>query len=292
MNLLRRPSPRRAAAAALLALAGTLAAQQPSKTGGPPSPPAGRTAEWPPLKDTDKEKLQALVVQFRKDNPQLREDAKAQLIALGAGAAPLLMQQVTDRPDGVNEQLFAVLDAILTKEHAPLMAREVKKPRPDLRRYLMLRLARFGDRSLAPVFESMQQDKDEPTAFYARLALFSFGKKEPLPDVIAYTKAHWNDVAPLLAEVLAPVRSRELADVVFEAIAKAPVPDKMTGLRLLRHLMIKEQGVVLRSYLEASDHAVKREAVNTARVLHGEPPIDNLSVFQAIEMAKEWAKKL
>jgi hypothetical protein len=37
---------------------------------------------------------------------------------------------------------------------------------------------------------------------------------------------------------------------------------------------------------------VKREAINTARVLHGEEPIENLSVFQAIEMAKQWLDKL
>jgi hypothetical protein len=282
----------RVAGATLSILLGALPAQQPAKPAGPAAPPAAKPVEWPPLKETDKDKVLAFAGQFRKDNAQVREDAKTQLLALGAGAAPLLMQQVTDRADGVNEQLFAVLDAIVTKEHAPLLAREVKKPRPDLRRYLTLRLVRFSDRSLAPVFESLQQDKDEPTAFYARLALFSFGRKEPLPHVLAYTKAHWNEVAPLLADVLAPLRSRELAEAVFEAIAKAPVPDKMTGLRLLRHLMVKEQGVVLRAYLEAADHTVKREAVNTARALHGEAPIDNLSVFQAIEMAKEWAKKL
>jgi hypothetical protein len=55
---------------------------------------------------------------------------------------------------------------------------------------------------------------------------------------------------------------------------------------------MKEQASLLRHYLEASDHTVKKEAINTARVLHGEPPLENLPVFQAIEMSKEWLKKL
>ena len=36
----------------------------------------------------------------------------------------------------------------------------------------------------------------------------------------------------------------------------------------------------------------KREAVNTARVLHGEQPQENLTVFQSIEQAKQWLNKL
>ncbi len=290
MTTSRWPARARAATTSFV-LAAAAIAQVPAPT--PPAPPPPAKAEaWPPLKDTEKDKLLALVGQFRKDNPKLHDEAKQQLITLGPGAAPLLMQQVSDRDDDANEHVLAVLDAILTEQHAVLMARETKKPRVALRRYLTRRLCRFGDASLVPVFESLQQDKDEQTAFFAKLALFVAGRKDALPDVLAYTKAHWSDVAPLLAEVLPPVRSAAMGTIVFERIAKAPVPDQMTGLRLLRHLMVVEQGVVLRTYLEAADHTVKREAVNTARVVHGEPPIDNLSVFQAIEMAKAWGKKL
>ena len=70
-----------------------------------------------------------------------------------------------------------------------------------------------------------------------------------------------------------------------------PVADQMAGLRLLRQLAVKDHVVVVRGYLGSPDHTVKREAVNTMRVLHGEAPIENLTVFQAIEMAKEWQKK-
>jgi hypothetical protein len=66
----------------------------------------------------------------------------------------------------------------------------------------------------------------------------------------------------------------------------------MAGLRLLRHLMVKEQGALLHRYLDAGEHTVKREAINAARCLHGEAPIENLSVFQAIEMAKQWRAKV
>ena len=61
--------------------------------------------------------------------------------------------------------------------------------------------------------------------------------------------------------------------------------------RLLRYLGTKDTVVVVRNYLTAEDHTVKKEAVNTMRALHGQEPIENLPVFQVIEMAKEWLTK-
>lgn len=276
----------------VLAAAPDAAAQQP--TPAAPASQAGKDklGEWPPLKDTDKERVLALAGQFRKQDEQLQNDAKQQLIALGDAAMPLLMQQTSDRADNTNAQLFAVFDTVLGPRHAALMARETKKPRVELRRYLARRMCSFADRDLAPVFDTLTKDKDEATAFFAWLGLLAQGRKDAVGPVLTYTKTRWNDVGPLVAEALTPARSQPLGEALFEAIAKAAAVDQMAGLRLLRYTMVKEQGVLLRRYLEAGEHTVKREAVNTARVLHGEAPMENLSVFQAIEQAKEWLKKV
>jgi hypothetical protein len=150
----------------------------------------------------------------------------------------------------------------------------------------------MGDAEMRPVFESMLKDKDEETVFFSQLGLLALKQREALAPVLAYAKAHWAASAPLVAEALAPARSRELGEAVFEAIANAPAVDQMNGLRLARYLMVKDQAMLLRRYLEAGENTVKREAVNAARVLHGEPPIENLNVFQAIEHAKQWLQKI
>ena len=80
--------------------------------------------------------------------------------------------------------------------------------------------------------------------------------------------------------------------LVWERIAQARATDKMAGLRLLRHLATLDQKTLLRSHLESPDFTVKREAINTARVLHGEAPLEKLSSFQAINLAKQWLQKL
>ncbi len=275
----------------LLALIAPRLAPAQGDTKPAPATTAPKLEEWPTLKDTDKERVLALVGQFRKADPQLHEEAKRQLIALGDGALPLLLQQVSDRTENCNPLLFAVFDVMLQPRHSALMARESKKPRVELRRYLMLRLCRFVDPELLPVLKAGCKDKDEATAFYASLGMLALKEREVVPAVLAYTKVQWKDTGALVAEVLPAARSMNAGNWVFEAIAKAPAADQMAGLRLLRYLAVKEHSLLLRTYLQASDHTVKKEAVNTMRVLYGEAPIENLTVFQAIKMAEEWLKK-
>lgn len=277
----------------ITALVGIAPSQQPPAD----HPPADQQAvekltEWPTLKSTEQDRVHALVGQFRKPDAKLHEDAKKQLAEIGPGAAPILMKLVSDRPDNVNEPLFAVLDGMIQAQHVAMLAREGKNPRGELRRYLMRRLCQFADPDLRAVFQAALQDKDEMTAFYAALGLLAQQQQDGLAKVLATAKTHWPEVGPLVAKVLPNARSAECGNWVFEKIADASANDRMAGLRLLRYLMVKDQGIVLRTYLNASDHTVKREAVNTARVLHGEEPIENLSVFQAIEMAKKWLEKV
>jgi hypothetical protein len=288
-QLLRTPT----LALALPLLLTTLAAQEGAEAKPVPvPPPPAKLAEWPALADTDKDRVAALVGQFRKPDPQLHEAAKKGLVALGEGAMPQLFTQVADRADNVNKQLFAVFDEVLAPRHAALLAREVKKPRVELRRYLVIRLCRFTDPEMLPVLQTTMNDKDEVTAFHAALGALAVKHKDALAPVMTYAKSHWSEVAATIAEVLPAARGEDQARWVFEAIAKAPVADQMTGLRLLRYLAAKSQTPTLRPYLDAKDNTVKKEAVNAMRVLHGEAPIENMPVFQVIEMAKAWQKKV
>lgn len=261
-------------------------------TGQGPGEQPKKLDEWPQLQDADKNRLLPLVGQFKKADPELHATAHKELVAIGAAAAPLLFQQVADRAENVNPQLFLVFDEVLDHRHAALMARECKKPHVELRRYLIKRLCAFADRDLLPVLQATTKDKDELTRFYAWLGALVLQQRDAIAPVLAYTKVHWQEVSDFVATVLPAGRSTDTGTWLFEAIAKAQPADQMAGLRLLRYLATKEQASLLRRYLEASDHTVKKEAVNTARVLHGEAPLENLAVFQAIEMAKQWLQKL
>lgn len=289
----RRPSAHAAALAALLSLAPSwCTSQQPSTPPTPAAPATTQLAEWPKVGEGDRKKIVGAIGQFTKSDKSLHAPAHKRLIEFGDLAAPLVMLAVSDRTLEANPPLYAVLDELLQPRHAALLARETKKPQSELRRYLTLRLIRFHDPAQLPTLQELAKDKDEQTAFFASLGLLALQQKEALPATLAYARTHWAEVTRLVAEVLPAARSNEAADWVIAAIGNGSAVEQMTGLRLLRYLLPKERATELKPFLKASDHTVLREAINAARVVHGEDPIENLPVFQAVKHQQEWLKKL
>ncbi|MEC7583473.1 MAG: hypothetical protein VYE77_04085 [Planctomycetota bacterium] len=250
-----------------------------------------RLQKWPPSTEAQRRRVIALIGQFRKDNPELHDKAEQDLLATGDIAIPVLMQKVSDREPNLNEQIFAVLDELLQPRHAMLMSKQVKGKRFELRRYLVRRLCQFHAADMNKLFQRVQSDEDEEIAFFASLGLLGLGDLEQLDPVLTYANQHWTEQRDLMAEVLVAARSEAAGTALAAKIADARSPEVATGLRLMRYLATRSQRVLVRNYLLAEDHNVKKAAINTMRVLSGQPPIEKLSVFQTIEMAKEWLDK-
>ena len=286
------------AALLLPALASTATAQQerparPEQPAQPAQDPKrAKLSEWPSLKKTETDRVRALAKQFRKPQEKLRDAAVEKLVKMGAGVAPVLIRSVNDRPENANAYVFAVLDRVTDGRHAALLARESKRNSVEWRRYLTRKLASLRDPEMEPVLEATREDKDPDIAFYAALGLLALGETSGLDTVLAAARQRWAATRDLIAATLEPARSAEISMKVWTRIGQARPTEQMAGLRLLRHLAVKEQRVLLRSYLESADFAVKREAINTVRMLHGEKPLEKLSSFQAINLAKEWLQKL
>jgi hypothetical protein len=263
-----------------------------AKRGGKQSTKITKLAKWPALKKAASDRARATAKQVKKPQEKLQVEANHKLVAIGAGVAPVIIPLVSDRAENTNEQLFAVLDAVVDKSHASLLAREAKRPSVEWRRYLLRKLAGFHDADMAAVFKSALKGKDPDIAIYAGLGLLSLGKHDGLDIVLLAAKQRWAEFAEITSKVLPAGRSSASALPIFEKIASARPTDQMAGLRLLRYLMVKDQGMMLRTYLKSSAFAVKKEAINTARVINGEKPLDKLSSFQAIEQAQKWLLKI
>lgn len=280
----------------LLALfAGGLSVAMPAQKPAEPKPDAPtqklqKLAEWPKLTDSDRAKIAAHLGQFRKDE-RFHAGARDGLIAMGDKIAPLLFQQVSDRDENINEPIFGVLDTLLGPQHGALLAREGRNSRVMLRRYVALRLCKLFDPELQPVLESMAKDKDDEVAFRASVGLLALGDKEALPAVLRRVRSDWNGCRDLLAEVLPHARSAAAGSWALDIAQKAQAIEQMNALRLMRYLGTKDHMLALKGYLSSEDNIVKKEAINALRVIHGEPPIENMAVFQAIELAKQWQGK-
>lgn len=279
-----------------LGLTPLVGAQSPADKSSPPaSVPATQAVpkldKWPALKSTDADRANAMLAQFRKD-PSLHAGAADGLAAIGDAVAPLLFQKVTNLPDNTNAQVFGVLDRILGPQHAALLARMAKHKVTEVRRYVLYRLCRFRDADMVPVLDAAMKDNDPEVAFQAALGLVVLGRRSGLDALLARSRSDWNGMKKDAEEVLPTGRGAEAGGWLIEVMAKATPVDRAAGLRLMRYLGAKDQSGSLKAYLDNEDRTVVKETVNALRCMNGEPALENLSVFDGINMAKAWKAKL
>ena len=250
-------------------------------------------AAWPALQAKDRDRAIVLTGQLKKDDEAVRTAARREMLAMGAGAAPIRFQKVGDAEKelALNEELYLVFDAMLTEEHRALMAEQAKKKKIELRKYLLRRLCLMADPELKSAFEPFRKDADEQTLFYATLGLASRKDKDALLQLLEITRRDWASHVDLVSKALPFARSGECALALAERIANDSTEIKAAGLRLLRYVATENEKPIIKTYLSAEDHGVVKEAVNVMRVMNGMEPLEKLSAFDAIGQAKEWQSK-
>jgi hypothetical protein len=283
---------------ALVTLANFSPAQEaPSGAASKPEPSVAGLpkplAAWPALSTADRERALTLTGQFKKEDEALRSSARDELVKMGAAATPILFQKVGDAEKelALNEQLYPVFDATLTAEHRGLMAEQAKKKKLELRKYLLRRLCLMADPAMKATFEPYRNDADETVKLHANLGLAAIKDGEALLVVLEMTRKAWADHVDLVKQALPPARSSECAAVVWDFMQKENHETKAAGLRLLRYVATEKEKSAIQGLLTSEDHGVVKEAINALRVIHGMEPLEKLSAFDAIGMAKEWQSK-
>lgn len=266
-------------------LAAALAAQ-----GSKPSAPAGA---WPKLDAKTTERVKTLFENLGRHEAELTKKSEDELVTIGAGAAPYLINKLVDFPNNVNDSVRRVLDATTKSEHAALIAGFAREKRTALRLWVVERLATFALPEMAPVLENAQKDKEKEIAFRGSLGLVALGKKEALDAVLARCAEEWSEVGEFAMRLVAPGKRSELGTLLLKKVDGDDTKVRLAALRLLRVLGTKENAHGIAVHLDSEDHAVKKESINALRVIvDGQPALDQLSVFDEIEMAKEWKKRL
>lgn len=257
----------------------------------PPEP--ARKPSWPKLDSQQQERIAQLFKNLSSNSVDLRSGAETELAAIGAGAAPLMIAHLSDHDINVNDALLRVLPQVTSVEHAPLLAQQISSRRLAIRRFVVRRLAELHPADMGPVFRAVLRDRDAEVVFLAQLGITGTGDFEFMGAVFERCSEDWNGWRALVAQALSGARGEKGTRWLLERMAKGSARDQVTALRLLRTLGLREATGPIAVYLEHENHNVKKEAINALRaIVDGEPPLEELSVFQAIEMAKQWKARL
>lgn len=277
-------------------LTATICAQQPAREPAPapaPAPAKEAPAEWPKLDRQATARTEQVVQNLTANKEELRLAAQQELLQIGAGAVPALLRKLSDREVERNAPYLAMLNQLATAEHAGAIARSLRDQRASARIWALRRFIAFHDRAHVPIVEQALKDRDAEVQFQASLALVASGELSALPAVITRARDDWQNSGSEILAAIAPARGEPAARELINTLDQHEFNGALARIRLLRALGTKESMSALKGLLDSNDHAIKRETINTLRVVvDGQPVLETLSVFQAIEQAKEWKTRI
>lgn len=264
------------------------------QTDDPPATKAEKDAkpEWPDPSAKSRELVKLGLRKLDDEDKEVVAKTEQDLIALGPEIAPLLFRQFTDRKEAIHGSLSRILDGIVLPEHAPLLLPLLERKHGALRRDVTRRLARFRLPAMQKTLEQLRKDKDPEVDYYAALGLAGLGQFDHMEVVFERCRTDWHGANALAGEILTPVRGSE-GVMWLKAKLDGEEEDEICALRMMRFLCPKDYAGIPASRLDSRSGAAKKEAINALRVIvDGDEPLENLSVFQAIEHAKKWKARI
>ncbi len=255
--------------------------------------------KWPEMTRAQKDKVEILLRTLARkgDRRNTKARVEKQLVKIGLPCARRLMIRFSDSQHrNINDHLTRVLDQVLTKDQAPLLAQQAKHKHVAGRLYVISRLARYHDKKYLPQFKAARKDKDPEVAFHAALGLATTTMdKAALELIFLRCIKEWQEIGDMVTETLQVIRGFDAMMWLQKRIRNGKLVERVAGLRLMRALAPKEMGRSILPYLESEDFIIKKEAVNALRVVvDGQKPypLDELTVFRIQQLRTEWRARL
>lgn len=259
-----------------------------------------RLEAWPEPRDSKQLKID--VARLRKANTEeMGSQAHIALVAEGAAAAPALIDALgKEKGKDARERITDVLETVTGAEHTRLLAAHFADKSELVRVWCLRRVAAFPDvgvqASALAALQRVEKLKTPPEEelYAAALCCTSAGDRSGLSHLAVRADEDWKDSGTEIRTALESVRGKEATAVFLPLLTAEKRSDKVTGLRLLAGAGEAETAVpLIAPFLDDTDNTLRVAAINALRgIVDGEPPIDKLPVFEAIELANQWKKRI
>ncbi len=264
-----------------------------------------RLEEWPELDKEAKKSVPSDIARLRKARtPEMGAEAQEALLDVGAGVVPQLLPTLGKEKDAdAIERIEAVLLGVTDASHTRLLAREFGHKQAAIRKWSLMRAASFPDSGIRAEAEKAvetarknlaKKKADEDELYAASLAATSSGSLAGMEAISERAEAKWERYGAEIRTALEAVRGPEATGWVAGLLEEAGDERIIAALHLLAGCGEKESAVPhVRPFLDSEHSQVRVAAINALRgIVDGALPIQNLSAFDAIEMANEWKGRL
>lgn len=271
--------------------------------------PVERLDAWPALDRDVEDVVETDVERVRKARtPEMAEFAREGLIGVGAGAAPHLIEALgAEKDEAARGRLVEILTAVTDAPHTRLLAAEFEHDALEVRVFCLGRAAAFPDagtgEAAAAAYERVvawkddrrnQRKYDVREHDAAALAATAGGSFVAFDHLLALAREDWGERGGPIRVALTAVRGVEATRRVTPALASDERREIVAALRALSGCGDREEAVRdVAPFLDSDDNSIRVAAINALRgIVDGDPPIEQLSVFDAIELAKQWQERL
>jgi hypothetical protein len=261
--------------------------------------PVERLTAWPKPKDEEQVKTDIERV-VKAHVPEMAKEGHDALVAAGGAVVPFVLDRYgRERDEEAKKRLFDVLLLTTGAEHTRLLAKEFASKLLPVRTFALWRAAQFPDPELKKDADaawarvSKMGDKADPDERYsAALCAASVGSIAGLPALwdATTTSKEWDKKKGEMRAALEGSRGKEASAWVWAKLDdKADRKVKVAVLRMLAGCGDKDSAPRVKPFLDEEDNSIRVAAVNALRgIVNGEPPLENMSAFEAIEQAKKW----
>lgn len=262
-----------------------------------------RLAQWPKLDTKAAAALKQDVERLRKANTrEMEEQGEAALLAAGAAAAPELLAALGKEKDlQARLRIETLLERITGAPHTRLLAPEFANKSAHVRMWCLRRCAAFPDEGIAKFAEealarAQAEHAKKPELegaleelYVAALCTTSAGGLGGFEQLVNAALEHWGKRGAELRAALEAVRGDKATDRVTPLLAGGDRKKVVAALNLLAGCGSRKALPLVSPSLDSTDNSIRVAAINAMRgIVDGAPPLDKLSAFDAIEMAKKW----
>lgn len=269
-----------------------------------------RLERWP--EPADRQEIEIDVLRLRKASTEgMEQGAREALLAQGAATAPALLEALRkERDPAARARVEYLLERVTGAEHTRLLAQRFDDRSPQVRAFALRRAAAFPDPELRDAAEAARlrtaKELEDPKLREAERALLveehyraalccaSTGSIAGLDPLLARARNDWARSAAELRTALAACKGAAATAALLPTLASPERAEVVAGLGLLAVCGVTEGTPDrIRPLLDSTDNTIRVAAINALRgVVDGDPPLERLPVFEAIEQANAWKKRL
>ena len=255
--------------------------------------------EWPKPKSKDQVIVDVDRV-VKASIPEMASGGHQGLAAEGAAAVPFVLERYgKEKDEEVLKRLKAVLVEITAPEQTRLLAKDFAHRDVLHRAFALWRCAAWPDPQIKPLAEAAwakvakQGEKaDADERYSAALCATSTGSLVALDAVFEIAQKSWAKKGTELRVALESVRGPDAKKTLLGKLA-GDRKAKIAALKMLAGCGDRGAVGTLKPLLDDTDNEIRVVTINALRgIVDGDAPLDQLSAFEAIEMAKKWKARI